>query len=366
MTLSAGPSILRAMKLVDEKTVMNYLRDAGQIGTAEQVMVSELPGGVSNQVLLVRRPEAGDQDLVVKQARRRLRVAADWYCDVERIWREVEVLRVCQRLLQNQDGVTVQVPSVIYTDPDNYLYVMTVVPDHQTWKEQLLAGRIEPDTATACGRLLGVLHAETWRDQRLAEQLGDRRYFDDLRLDPYYREVSRVYDDLRNSLDRLMDSLVANPLALVHGDFSPKNLLVSRDRLALVDFEVGHFGDPAFDGGFFLSHLVLKAIRAEADFDSYLSLASEFERAYQERMRESISSRDLAALQQRAVRHAAACVLARIDGKSQVDYLDETQRQRSRRIARDLLRDPPVSWAEMREQIRDTLAPAGAPSRAEP
>ena len=56
------------------------------------------------------------------------------------------------------------------------------------------------------------------------------------------------------------ERLVTCRSVLVHGDFSPKNLLVSGDRLVIIDCEVAWYGDPAFDLAFLLNHLCLKAL----------------------------------------------------------------------------------------------------------
>ncbi len=112
---------------------------------------------------------------------------------------------------------------------------------------------------------------------RFAEQIGDRTLFDELRVDPYYRTLAARRDPMpRRRSTRLIASLAAHPRSLVHADFSPKNLLVSAGGLMLVDFETGHYGDPAFDLGFFLSHLVLKACLQAPGTRRYLELTEQF------------------------------------------------------------------------------------------
>ncbi len=346
-------------------TAADYLRARGVIDAHEQVEIRELSGGVSNTVLLVHRPHSPGSDFVLKQALPRLKVQQEWLCSIERIWREVEVLEICNQLLasgvrQPPDTTfaslwTICVPQVLFSDRTNYSYAMTAAPaGHQTWKEQLLSGEANPAIAAACGTLLGTLHAGSWRNSEIAIRLEDRTFFDSLRLDPYYRRLAVVHGDLAGILNKLIDDTYSTRLCLVHGDFSPKNLLISSDQIWLIDFEVGHFGDPAFDLGFFLTHLALKAIRAGERRDEYLKLINVFWSSYTASLIAVVTPEELTDLSRRAVLHWTACMLARVDGKSPVDYLSLAAQILSRQLARSLLVQPAPN-------IEGTIARIGAP-----
>jgi 5-methylthioribose kinase len=329
-----------------------YLRAEQRAAPTELLAVRELTGGVSNVVLLVEVPQRGER-FVLKQARRQLRVPEEWLCPVERIWREVEVLRICGELLRtgnvhfsdlSETPLEVAVPQLLWEDRDNYVYAMTAAPPgNRTWKEILLAGEVSQSIgiARACGKLLAELHAASWHDEAIAERLSDRTYFEQLRLDPYYRQVARVHPDLRPELEGLIDSVWQHRRCLVHGDFSPKNLLVSPGEVLLIDFEVGHFGDPAFDLGFFLTHLVLKCIWAGERHDEYLRLITQFWEAYRTRLELRVASAEVADLQKRMLLNLAGCLLARVDGKSRVEYLSPPAQDKVRGIARRWLVKPP-------------------------
>lgn len=331
------------MLLLDTTTTERYLRDRGELMGDESVSISELAGGVSNQVLLVERGR-GDR-FVLKQAREQLRVQQEWKCDVRRIWREMDVLRLCGDILITsgqgiETGIEATVPQILFEDRDNFCYAMSAAPaGHRTWKECLLSGQIDSAFGKVAGRMLGALHAGTWRSAPVAAALDDRSYFDALRIDPYYRRVAQVHPQLRGELAALIESVFSNRLSLVHGDFSPKNLLVSPAAMTLIDFEVGHYGDPAFDNGFLLAHLVLKTIRAESQFSENLNLALSVWNAYREVLQLVASQSEFAALEQRTCLNLGACLLARVDGKSQVDYLSDAQRERTRKLAFKLLRN---------------------------
>lgn len=343
------------MQLIDEHNAAAYLRGQGLIEQNEAVSIRELPGGVSNVVLYVERPEA--DDFVLKQAREQLRVADPWFCSVERIWREVAVLEVCEQLLPGRSHgvVPATTPRVLFTDRARYLYAMTAVPAHVTWKQQLLDGETDVAKAIACGQLLGRLHAGTWGGQELPEELSDRQFFDDLRIDPYYRHVASAHPDLKPAIDGLIDSVFAHQLCLVHGDFSPKNLLVHDGGLVLVDFEVGHFGDPAFDLGFFLTHLFLKAFHAVPRQEAYLALVENFWQTYSDELHRRVPDEGFRSLEDRAVMNLAGCMLARIDGKSKVEYLSESDRDVVRRLSKALLLRHPSTFDAVTSQARSLM-----------
>ncbi len=159
----------------------------------------------------------------------------------------------------------------------------------------------------------------------IAEKLGDRELFMQLRVDPYYRTLASARPEAQAPIDALIASLEDHPRALVHADFSPKNMLLfdegEREDLMLVDFETGHYGDPAFDLGFFLSHLVLKACYHLPDHARYLDLTQEFQKTYDSRLLPRIGEAELTALWTRGVQNFAGCAWARLDGKSPVEYL---------------------------------------------
>ncbi|HUG69769.1 MAG TPA: hypothetical protein VMM76_18600, partial [Pirellulaceae bacterium] len=152
-----------SMQLIDQQTAADYLRQGKLIVQNEEVSIRELPGGVSNVVLYVTRTT--ESDFVIKQAREQLRVAASWFCSVERIWREVETMKVCTHLLidsSTRPPIPTSTPDFLFSDTDNFLYGMSAVPNHETWKQILLRGEVDNRVARSCGWLMGRLHGGTW------------------------------------------------------------------------------------------------------------------------------------------------------------------------------------------------------------
>lgn len=339
------------MRELDSSNLVDFLVSTGRLASAAGAQVEELSGGVSNAVFRVLTENG---EMIVKQARGRLRVREEWLCGVERIERELESLRWCGKLLAGSHGF--RVPQIFWEDRQNYCYAMSAAGDPaHTWKRDLLNRRCEPSAASRCGQMLGQLHARSWINPEVASALDDRQFFEQLRLDPYYRHVARLHPDLAAPLSALVDECLATRRTLVHGDFSPKNILLDGDDLFLIDFEVGHFGDPAFDLGFFLTHLVLKAVWAGPEFAAYLQLIDAFALAYQTEIAERISPAEWAALQARWARHLGGCLLARVDGKSPVEYLAPPHQATARRLGRRLLASHNAAWPEIREQVEAAL-----------
>jgi 5-methylthioribose kinase len=351
------------MRSIDEQSAEAYLRETGRIGPRETVRISELSGGVSNMVLWVDRPERPGAEFVLKQARSQLRTRHAWFAGVERVWREAEVLAICTRLLKSEaqrsgfaaDAPLVHTPQILFEDRDNYLFAMTAAPRPNTvWKQDLLAARVDPQIAAACGRLLATLHAASWLDPVIADQIGDCTLFDQLRIDPYYRTLAEVHPETRGELQSLIDSLTRHPRSLVHADFSPKNLLVFSGGLMMVDFETGHYGDPAFDLGFFLSHLALKACHKIPRHAVYLNLSEVFWKTYCDVLGPRVGPQELSALWARGVKHFAGCAWARLDGKSPVDYLvDPRRRDLMRGVCREIFSSQPQTWPDVITLCRD-------------
>lgn len=339
-------------ELGPENTVA-YLHASGRLAPELDAQVEALAWGVSNVVLRVT-PAIGEA-FVIKQSRVKLRTRDPWFSRLDRIWREAEVMQVLAPLLP--EGV---VPHVLFEDRDNYLFAMEAAPAaHMVWKQLLLEGQADPEIASRLGTCLAALHRETANRRDLRDRFADTEVFVQLRVDPFYRRVAAVWPEIRPHVDQLIDEMFATKISLVHADFSPKNVLIAGDRLILVDYETGHYGDPAFDLGFFLSHLLLKSIRHADRFDEYARLTTAFRAAYQDGM---LSLAGLpgfapAAIHRRTIAHLAGCMWARIDGTSPIDYLNnEAGRGHVREFCRGLFVSPPENWPETVSRLRTMFA----------
>jgi 5-methylthioribose kinase len=333
------------MREITAETAAQYLQDSGMLSDRDQVVVRELSGGVSNIVLRV--DVRAKPPFVIKQCRERLRVAMDWRARLDRIWTEHATLECLRSILPAGT-----VPTVVFEDRPNYLFAMTCAPDDAvTWKTHLIAGQVDPDIAARLGTILGTIHAEAPGHPALRETLSDTSLFDELRVDPYYRTIARAHLDIAPRINALIAAMdrSSGEQTLVLGDFSPKNILVHSDGLILLDFECAHAGDAAFDLGFFLSHLLLKTIRAASTdpplASRSLALTPLFWNTYLDRRGLGAAAR--AKLVRRANLHVAACSLARVDGKSPVEYLDTWGQSVARSFAREALLTEPKTWRDL-------------------
>jgi len=332
------------MMEIDTGNAIDVLFELGHLDSKVGASVEWLSWGVSNCVL---RVSSGDgHAFVVKQSRHQLRTEVAWFSQLERIWREADVLRYLEGILPAG-----AVPRVLFEERELYLFGMQAVDrSHTVWKSDLLAGQTETQVARIAGHYLGCIHQRSTGDQRLRERWSDRRVFEELRIDPFYRYVADRHHQFRDALHALIDATMSQHTCLVLADFSPKNILITSQGITLVDFETAHYGDPAFDLGFFLSHLMLKTILHLDQRHSFQALILEFWSAYSQEMsrRDADGARDLECLQQRMLLHWGACLVARIDGTSPIDYLrDAQQRDQARQLAARMLTDPVDRIAEV-------------------
>jgi 5-methylthioribose kinase len=227
-----------------------YLRGCPEFGS-RRWQVTSLGGGVSNTVLLA---ESGEVRIVLKQSLPKLRVQEDWYADRSRIRHECEAMRA---LAPHLPGGAV--PRILFEDEENYLFAMEAAPrGARTWKSLLLEGNADDVIAEKIAIALAAMFRVTWRSPEWESKFSDQGVFDQLRLDPYYRFTATKFPDLAEHFFSRVHDAQTRRCSLVHGDWSPKNFLVGGGVMA-IDFEVVHYGDPAFDSAFLLNHLLLKS-----------------------------------------------------------------------------------------------------------
>jgi 5-methylthioribose kinase len=326
------------------ENALDYLRQRGWIAGPAQV--EPLGGGVSNAVLRVETP---DQWFVLKQSRPQLRTRDAWFSHLDRVYREQEVMQALASLLPPHT-----VPDVLFVDRPNYVFAMAHAPrGAKVWKSQLLAGDIDFAVGEHAGRILGRIHEATARDPRLVERFHNRTVFVQLRVDPFYRRIQERHPELADAIEPLIERLMSAQEALCHGDYSPKNILTHEYGFTLVDYETAHLGDPTMDLGFFLSHLLLKAVKRSHDRERHFELTRRFWRGYAA----ETSFLPHAELQRRGIEHCAVCLLARIDGTSPVEYLpEEDKRAAVRRLGSEMLRQHPREWGEVLDKTEAVLA----------
>jgi hypothetical protein len=324
-----------------------FLVRQGLAGAASSLRGTPLAGGVSSDIWRIDVP---GRSLCVKRALPKLRVGADWFAPVSRNRYEWEWLRLAAGIVPDA------VPQPVAHDPELGLFAMEFLPpaEYPLWKRQLLDGHVDVDTAARVGVLLATLQNATAGRADVARAFDSTENFHALRLDPYLLATAARHPDLAATLHDLARRTAAGRIALVHGDVSPKNILVGPRGPVLLDAECAWYGDPAFDIAFCLNHLLLKALllpqHAAALMQAFDTLAGRYFAA--------VRFEAPAALEARAAALLPALALARIDGKSPVEYLvgkPELQ-DLARRTARPLIVQPAAAMATIARRWRSALA----------
>jgi aminoglycoside phosphotransferase (APT) family kinase protein len=305
------------------------LRELGLAGPGS-VVGAPLTGGVSSDIW---RIESAQGPVCAKRALPKLRVAADWRAPIERNLYEARWMRVAS---EAHPGCA---PRVLGQHPALGVLVMDYLPPsrYSLWKQRLRDGHAELATARDVGRVLGRIHSHSAARPALAAEFATDAIFFDIRLEPYLLATAQRHPALAARLEHLVEVTRSHRVALVHGDVSPKNILVGPEGTVFLDAECAWWGDPAFDIAFCLNHLLLKCLWTPAATDAFLAAFDALAAAYLQ----GVDWEPAHALEQRAAALLPGLFLARVDGKSPVEYVtEERQREQVRRVASELLMHP--------------------------
>jgi len=337
-TPSLTPSI---EKLTPEHAaLLPGLQRMGLYQPGQDVRFTALTGGVSSLIVKVETPSLV---YCVKRALPQLKVAALWEAPVRRNRDEVAWLQFAQTVTPNA------VPHVLGEDEQDCIFAMSYLPAdrYPVWKQQLLNGEVNHSTAMALADLLVRLHAASADNLDLCKRFDHDEDFVAIRLSPYFLFTAEKHDASALALKRLVSRTLSHKKTLIHGDVSPKNILVGPNGPVLLDAECACWGDPAFDLAFVLTHLLLKAVCQPALNHSYLKVFDLLSTRYLQNVR--WESPD--AIESRTCDLLAGMLLARIDGKSPVEYLNEEwQHPFIRHKAIAWLNQPESRLADMRAQ----------------
>jgi aminoglycoside phosphotransferase (APT) family kinase protein len=320
------------------------LRELGLAGSGP-LSGEPLAGGVSSDIW---RIDTERGSVCAKRALPRLRVAADWHAPVERNVFEARWLQVAS------EAVPGCAPRVLGQHARLGVLAMTYLPPSgfRVWKHALRDGAVDMDFARTVGHTLARIHAYSAARPQLAPQFATDAIFFAIRLEPYLLASARRHPDLAPALHALVQATRAHGVALVHGDVSPKNILIGPQGPVFLDAEFAWWGDPAFDLAFCLNHLLLKCLWTPRATDAFLAAFDALAAAYLE----AVDWEPRARLERRAAALLPGLMLARVDGKSPVEYLTEdAQRDRVRRVAGKLLREPAERLPSVRAAWREEL-----------
>jgi aminoglycoside phosphotransferase (APT) family kinase protein len=325
--------------------LISALIKAGLIETAEDATFEALTGGVSSDIWKIITPE---RVFCVKQALSKLKVEADWYAPVERNEFEVAWYSIASDLVPGA------APAILMQDKVGMMFAMDFLDTntHKLWKSELRDGRVDIQAAEQVGALLAKVHSGTVGDAAVAKQFPYTGIFHAIRLEPYLEATANKHPDLKDQLLGLSKRTADTKLCMIHGDVSPKNILLGPNGPVFLDAECACMGDPAFDLAFCLNHFLLKCLWMPASTPEFLL-------SYDAMVKSYLVGVDWEApndLEARAASLLPGLFLGRVDGKSPVEYItDEDNKNKVRRCARASLGTPPTKLSDVRATWKKEL-----------
>ncbi len=323
------------------------LERMGLVRPGEAIVLRPLAGGVSSVIV---RADTASGIFCYKRALPRLKVASVWQAPVERSLAEMAWLREAARIIPGA------VPRLAGEDREGLAFAMAFLDPstHPVWKQQLRDGTIDRHTAEAVASRLSRIHSITAKDPACAGRFANQGQFHALRLEPYFEATARAHTDLAPRFQALVAMVRDARIALMHGDVSPKNILVGPEGPVFLDAECACHGDPAFDLAFCANHLLLKCVWRPQWRDRYLECFC----ALTGRYLDGVDWEPPSALEKRTVELLAAMLLARVDGRSPVEYItSESEKQRVCTNARSLLAEPPATLAATARRWQESISP---------
>ena len=328
--------------LLTREVIGETLRRMGLISKDEPFSAQPLSGGVSSDIWWIT---VGNKQYCLKRALPRLKVPQVWEAPVVRNSFEWQWFRTAGAICP--EGV----PNLVAHDPHAGLFVMDYLEpgSYPLWKNQLRDGIICEETAERVAERLVRIHAATSDNEDAARQFATDDAFYAIRLEPYLVATGRVHFDLADLLRAILQVTGSTKRALVHGDISPKNILVGPRGPVFLDAECAWYGDPAFDAAFCLNHLLLKCLWRPQHAKAYFACFEHFAEVYLQ----GVSWEPRMRIESRIAHLLPALFLARIDGKSPIEYVtSEPDKNRVRDTARLFICSP----ADRLDDIRRTWA----------
>ena len=328
----------------EERIITAALLRMGLIDADEQPHITHLTGGVSS---LIVRVDTRRGPLCVKQALPELKVATHWSAPLERSHAELAWIAHVSKDLPEA------VPTILGSDPSSFCFAMNWLPpeSYPVWKLQLRDGLADSVFAAEVGRRLAAIHSATADNDVLAQSFANDENFFQLRLDPYFGATAKVHADCAASLHELISTTANTKRALVHGDISPKNLLVGPTGPLFLDAECAWYGEPAFDAAFCLCHLIAKCLWRPTSSDAFLACFDAFAESYLQGVRwENVEH-----IEARIARLLAAIMLSRVDGKSPLEYLNEHYSERLRHFSKARVLSPREKLKTIRDEWQREL-----------
>lgn len=332
--------------MTQDPQILQSLRRMNLAGQTENPPILALTGGVSGDVF---RVDLATGPICIKRALPRLKVAAEWLAPVERIHSEADWFRFAAGV---EPGC---VPQILGEDREGHLFAMQYFEpaDYPGWKAQLLRGEVDTAFSAHVGRVIGAIHRASAHSADVAAKFAHDDMFMALRIEPYLLYTAKAHPDRAARIEAMAKDLAAARIALMHGDVSPKNILHGPDGPIFLDSETACYGDPAFDLAFCLNHLLLKCVWSPPHAASFIAAFEAMRLAYFAQ----VNWEDAGALDKRTAGLLSAFLLARVDGKSPVEYItDAKQKDFVRGAAREFLLEPELTLSVLADRWHKKVA----------
>lgn len=336
MGLGSNSALLARIRgvslLLNEQSVVSYLRHRGILNNDATVEI--FGGGVSSRVFGIQNHEV---DLVLKQALPELKSPITWPADRRRSTIEARAIKTLHAITPKN------VPQLMDVDPEEFTVTMTRSPrEFLVWKSELLDGNIQPEIGRELGRILASWHNFGAENETMRSRFLEEKLFEQLRVWPFYRTVQERNPQFSGMISGMIDEITKEKITIVHGDFSPKNILVTSGQEPIIlDFEATNTGNPVFDLAFLLAHLVCKQVRTDSieQKEMLRKTAIEFLDAYKNHCKIEVASN--------LKDHVALIALARVEGVSLVNYLDSGKQEVVRSLTKRILSSPGADALEL-------------------
>ena len=317
--------------------IARAIRELRLVSHDEPLRGAPLSGGVSCDIW---RVDLATGPVCAKRALPKLRVAEDWFAPTSRIDLEAAYYRYANGL---RSGAS---PAVLGHNEALGVLVTEFLPpsSHSIWKDDLKDGIFQIGPVRHLADQLRDIHDSSHKNIRVKSQFYRPDLIHELRLSPYFLASAQVHPDLEAELSVLVHMFESHCEWLVHGDLSPKNILFGPEKPVILDAECANFGDAAFDIAFCVSHLFLKATWMPHHTPAYRQVFDAFTESYFAKGRDD-------ALEARAAQYLAGLLLARIDGKSPVEYITTPSRKGAvRDFARTYLKQPLLQLSDLADR----------------
>ena len=296
------------------------------------IQYKKLTGGVSSEVYHVK---TNKNNYCIKRSLKRLLVKKKWIANTNRIKFEYLWLKHCQNILKRNIPNTYE-----FNNKKKYIvmeYLKT--SQYKTLKQLYFNKIININTIRSISKHLYKIHSNSNNYKTKKTFEGNYKNFYDLRLDPYFNEVGRVYPKYKGYIKKINENYIKHSNTLVHGDFSPKNILVGKNKIIYLDAECCNFGDPVFDLVFFTNHLLIKSIFFKDKSQEFIKLYISFYKEYLS----NLSTKNFNSYIDRIIKMTPIMLLSRVDGKSPVEYINKVKIKNIIRKKSFLLLDSKIS-----------------------